>query len=213
MLGLGTFMTVAVAAPPRGEVVAKSGNGAGATPCIVCHGAAGQGQPVAGFPRLAGMNALYLSKQLKSFRDGGRSHAVMGPVAKTLDDADIVALGRYYATLDAVDDPASSPADPGLVAAGKMIALKGDWSRGLPACAQCHGARGFGVGASFPQLAGQSAPYLTNQLDSWRSGMRTNDAMHLMQGVAAKLGPKDIQSVASYYASLSAVPPMKRSKP
>lgn len=213
VLFLGTCMTVAIAAPPRGEVVAKSGNGAGAMPCVVCHGASGQGQPAAGFPRLAGMNALYVSKQLKNFRDGGRSHAVMGPVAQTLDDADIVALGRYYATLNAVDDPASSPVDPGLVAAGKIIALRGDWSRGLPGCAECHGARGFGVGASFPQLAGQSAPYLANQLESWRSGTRTNDAMHLMQGVATKLGPTDIHSVASYYSSLSAVPPVKASKP
>jgi cytochrome c553 len=37
--------------------------------------------------------------------------------------------------------------------------------------------------------------------------------MHLMQGVAAKLGPKDVQNVANYYSSLSAVPPTKGRKP
>jgi cytochrome c553 len=174
---------------------------------------AGQGQPAAGFPRLAGMNALYLSRQLRGFRDGGRVNAVMGPVARALDDADIDALGRYYAALKAVDDPAAVAAEPAMAAAGEIVAVKGDWNRGLPACAQCHGAQGLGVGASFPQLAGQSAPYLASQLDAWRSGARTNDAMHLMQGVVAKLGPEDVRNVAAYYASLSAVPSMKRSKP
>jgi cytochrome c553 len=215
MIAFGFFigLSIASAATSRGEVVATSGNGSGSTPCVVCHGVTGQGQPAAGFPRLAGMDAGYLAKQLKSFRDGGRSNAVMGPIAKTLADADVDALGHYYASLKAVDDPSRVPADPAMVAAGKTIATKGDWNRGLPGCAQCHGAQGFGVGASFPQLAGQSAPYLANQLESWRSGTRTNDAMHLMQGVAAKLGPKDTQNVANYYSSLSAVPPTKRRKP
>lgn len=211
-LGLCNWLSIASAASPRGEAVATSGNGSGSTPCVVCHGATGQGQRAAGFPRLAGMNAVYLSKQLMSFRDGGRSNPVMGPIAKTLNDADVDALALYYASLKAVDDPARVPADTSMVAAGKVIALSGDWNRGLPGCAQCHGAQGFGVGASFPQLSGQPAPYLANQLDSWRSGTRTNDAMHLMQGVAAKLGPKDVQNVANYYSSLSAAPPTKRSK-
>lgn len=212
-LGLCSGLSIASAATLRGEVVATGGNGSGSTPCVVCHGVTGQGQPAAGFPRLAGMNAVYLSKQLKGFKEGARSNAVMGPIAKTLDDADADALGLYYASMKAVDDPARAPADPSMVVAGKVIALKGDWNRGLPGCAQCHGAQGFGVGTSFPQLAGQSAPYLANQLDSWRSGTRTNDAMHLMQGVAVKLGSKDVQSVANYYSSLSAVPPTQRKKP
>lgn len=212
-LCLCNLSTVASAASPRGEVVAASGNGSGSTPCTVCHGVTGQGQPAAGFPRLAGLDAVYLTKQLESFRDGGRSNAVMGPIAKTLNDADVGALGLYYASLKAVDDPTRTAADPSKVAAGKAIALKGEWNRGLPGCAQCHGAQGFGVGASFPQLAGQPAPYLASQLDAWRSGTRTSDAMHLMQGVAAKLSPKDVQDVATYYSSLSAVLPTKGNKP
>ncbi len=203
---MAATLCTARAAPPRGEVVARNGNGAGAPPCVACHGVAGQGQPAAGVPRLAGMSAAYLSKQLRELRDGGRSNAVMGPIAKTLDDADVTALGTYYASLKVVDDPVAPTADPATVSAGRIVALKGRWTRGLPGCAQCHGAQGLGMGDSFPRLAGQSAPYLANQLESWRSGMRTNDPLHLMQGIAAKLSPQDIQEVANYYASLSPVP-------
>lgn len=213
VLCLAASPSMASAAPSRGEVLAKNGNAAGATPCVVCHGVAGQGQPAAGFPRLAGLNALYVAGQLKAFREGSRDNPVMGPIAKALGDADGDALGAYFASLKAADDSAPTVADPTSVAAGRQVALQGDWDRGVPGCAQCHGAHGLGVGSAFPPLAGQSASYLASQLEAWRSGTRKNDPMHLMQGIAAKLDAQDVRNVAYYYASLSAVPPVKGAKP
>lgn len=197
------------AASPSGESIAKAGNGKGSTPCLACHGPTGQGMAAAGYPRLAGLDAAYVARQLESFRKGTRTNAVMSPVAKALDDRESKALGIYFASLPPADEPAKKPGDPKMVAAGEAIAQKGAWDRGLPACAQCHGARGLGVGEMFPQLAGQAAPYIANQLDAWRSGTRYNDAMNLMRGVATKLSPVDIQNVANYYANLSAMPPSK----
>ena len=41
-----------------------------------------------------------IAKQLKAFRDGGRSDPMMTPMAKPLSDADIDNLAAYYAGLE-----------------------------------------------------------------------------------------------------------------
>jgi cytochrome c553 len=191
-----------LASAETGEQIAKSGNAAGAPACVTCHGPAGQGQGAAGFPRLAGMNAGYLVAQLRSFQDGTRANPVMGPVAKLLSPGDAKALATYYATLPAIDATGDAAASAPAIAAGETLAKNGDWKNGVPACAQCHGAAGLGVGAAFPQIAGQSMVYLSNQLQAWQTGTRKNDPMGLMHGIALKLLATDVSAVAAYYAGL-----------
>jgi len=66
--------------------------------CASCHGAAGvSNNPL--WPNLAGQQAQYLAKQLRSFRDGDRSDPLMSPMAKPLSDEDIENLAAYYAGL------------------------------------------------------------------------------------------------------------------
>ena len=72
--------------------------------CLGCHGPDGKGIAAAGFPRLAGLPASYLSKQLADFRSGSRKQAVMEPLAKALDEDEITAVSTYLASLPA--DPA-----------------------------------------------------------------------------------------------------------
>ena len=93
-------------------------------------------------------------------------------------------------------------ADDKTIAAGAALAGRGDWSKGLPGCGQCHGAAGQGVGKTFPGLAGQSAEYIMSQLKAWKDGKRTNDPLHLMTGIASKLSDDQVAAVAAYYASL-----------
>ena len=100
--------------------------------------------------------------------------------------------------------PHPRKADDEAIVAGEAIATRGDWSRGLPACAQCHGPAGQGVGASFPRLTGQSAEYISKELRAWKEGKRTNDPLNLMTGVASKLDEQQIAAVAAYYSSLPA---------
>ena len=67
--------------------------------CASCHGAAGvSNNPL--WPNLAGQQAQYLAKQLRSFRDGDRSDPLMSPMAKPLSDEDIAKLAAYYAGLE-----------------------------------------------------------------------------------------------------------------
>ena len=186
-----------------GEQLAMSGNAAGAPACVTCHGTVGQGQGAAGFPRLAGMNADYLAAQLHSFQDGTRANPIMGPVAKLLGAADVNALSRYYAALPAIEATGNAAASGSTVTAGASLATSGDWKNGVPACAQCHGATGQGVGAAFPQIAGQSVVYISNQLKAWQANARKNDPMGLMHGIAMKLSAAQVGAVAAYYAGLA----------
>ena len=201
----------AAARAETGEQLAKSGNAAGAPACVACHGAAGQGQGAAGFPRLAGLNAGYFAAQLRGFHDGTRANPIMGPIAKLLTAADSQALAEYYAALPAIDATGDAAASSATIAAGEALATNGDWKHGVPACAQCHGATGLGVGAAFPQIAGQSVVYLSNQLQSWKAGTRKNDPMGLMHGIALKLSAADVSAVAAYYARLPSSPTPKGS--
>lgn len=194
-----------------GEQIAKSGNAAGAPACVACHGTTGQGQGAAGFPRLAGMNAEYLELQLHGFQNGTRENPVMSPVAKLLSPADAKALAAYYAALPASDATGDAAATGAAIAAGKTLATIGDWKHGVPACSQCHGASGLGVGADFPQIAGQSVAYISNQLQAWKAGTRTNDPLGLMRGIASRLSADEVSAVAAYYASLPASIPDKGS--
>lgn len=57
------------AAEPR-NIFLQGGSQPGATACMACHGMDGMGVAPAGFPRLAGLSADYLSKQLRDFRVG-----------------------------------------------------------------------------------------------------------------------------------------------
>jgi cytochrome c553 len=209
--GLLVMVSCVLVTPARAqsaEEIAKSGTSAGAPACSSCHGAQGEGMPAAGFPQLAGLDAGYLLRQLQDLADGQRSNPVMSGVAKLLSEPDRKSLSSYYAQLELPDASsatgghAAPPADATAQAAGERLAQHGDWSRGIPACTQCHGPDGLGVGDGFPRIAGQSASYIENQLRTWQSGARHGDPMALMQGVASRLTDADIGAVASYLASL-----------
>jgi cytochrome c553 len=193
--------SLAQAAETEGAKIVREGNGKGASACIACHGMDGAGQPAAGFPRLAGMNADYLAKQLHDMKQGLRSNPVMQPMAQALSDADMTATSRFYAALPV--PPAMGPAPSGdMLIKGEQLARIGNWSKGVPACFKCHGDQGQGVAPHFPSIAPQSATYLVNQLNDWKSGSRHNDPQGLMKNVADRLSEEDMTAVAAYLASL-----------
>lgn len=189
----------AVSAPPA-AVIARDGNGHGAPACGACHGADGEGQATAGFPRLAGLSATHLLHQLDSFADGTRTDMVMTPIAKSLSTSERKALADYYAGLPV---PASrAPSVPAASAGvGEALALHGRWSRQVPSCIACHGPHGEGVGTDFPPLAGQPASYIASQLQAFKSGTRHNDPLGLMRHVASALTDADIKAVSAWFAA------------
>lgn len=66
-------------------------------------------------------------------------------------------------------------------------------------CAGCHGAEGISANPEWPNLAGQKAKYLVNQMKAFRDGDRKNA---LMSPMAASLSDDDIANIAAYYSSL-----------
>jgi cytochrome c553 len=200
LLSLAIHTTTAHAAD--GQQIAANGNGRDAPPCSACHGAQGEGQPDVANPRLAGLDSAYLIEQLNAFADGHRDNETMAPIAKALTPEERQAIAKFYGGLVAPGIEGSKKADDKTIAAGAVLAGRGDWSKGLPGCGQCHGATGQGVGTAFPKLAGQSAEYITSQLKAWKAGKRTNDPLHLMTGISSKLNDDQIAAVAAYYASL-----------
>ena len=67
------------------------------------------------------------------------------------------------------------------------------------ACAACHGLLGLSMLPDAPNIAGQPAVYVVNQLRAYRSGERRNEMMNLM---AKPLSDADIDDLAAWFASI-----------
>jgi cytochrome c553 len=165
--------------------------------CVSCHTLEGN-TPDPTIPRNIGQSVFALYKQLRDFRSGARASEVMSPLAKDLDDQQIVNLAAYYGRLfRGAIDPAESGRYVGIDI--ENIVTNGDVARGLPPCAACHQARAGGP-VETPTLTGQSTQYLEAQLTAFAKGTRHNDIYHRMRSVAAKLTPNEIRMLAIRYA-------------
>jgi cytochrome c553 len=85
-----------------GERVYRAGNAETGVPaCMSCHGPAGEGNPLAGYPALAGQHSMYTSKMLLGFRtgenygEGDAPSAIMNGSASELSDEEIEAVASY----------------------------------------------------------------------------------------------------------------------
>lgn len=96
-------------------------------------------------------------------------------------------LGGAMAAVLAVASGPSSAAD---AAAGKAKAA---------ACGACHGPLGIAVAPDAPNLAGQPAMYLAEQLKAYKSGKRKHEVMTLM---AKPLSDADIENLAAWFSSV-----------
>ncbi|TNE71429.1 MAG: cytochrome c4 [Gammaproteobacteria bacterium] len=189
--------------PEQGASLVTQGDGSGA-PCMACHGPDGGGNAAAGFPRLAGLDADYLAKQMQDYNAGRRVNAVMQPNVDNFSDQQLRDIAAYYSELPIPMPSSSSNAGDKALAMGQKLAESGDWDNNIPPCSTCHGPGNRGVGNAFPALAGQHPSYIKQQLEAWRSGQRTNDPNQLMTAVAERLSPEQIDAVAAYLGSLSA---------
>ena len=136
--------------------------------CTTCHGVEGLGNIAIEAPRLAGMEAWYLKRQLENFRAGIRgTHGedlqgnAMRPMAAKLSDESITDIVDWIGDWEYV--PAKATIE-GNVRQGRTA---------FQACAACHGANAQGNEAlGAPALAGQNDWYLLTQLRNFRAGFR-----------------------------------------
>jgi cytochrome c553 len=83
----------------RGEELYKGGDAErGITACIACHGPRGLGNPLAGYPAVAGQHAVYLANQLRLYASGERTsdpNQMMRNIASRMTENDIRAAASY----------------------------------------------------------------------------------------------------------------------
>lgn len=166
--------------------------------CAGCHSVDGNSAAPAN-PKLAGLNAEYINKQLQNFKSGERKNAVMSGMVAGLSPQDMLNLAAYFSAQQ--PKPATSK-DQALALQGKKIFHGGVLGAGVPACASCHGAKGQGIPVQFPRLAGQHTDYIYSQLNLFRTGARANDAAKMMQTIAAKMTDADMKAVSAYIQGL-----------
>ena len=163
--------------------------------CAACHGADGNGLAPT-FPKLAGQQAGYLSRQLADFKSGKRRSEIMAPNAASLSPEDMKALGLYFAALKPTPGQAE---DKALAVAGEKLYMDGNADTAVAACFSCHKDKGLGD-SRYPRVAGQNQAYVIQQLSDFKSGARTNDKLGVMQAVARRLSEPEMKAVAEYLA-------------
>ena len=205
----GVPRKTAVAETPKSEIVTsnvvmnsqmfgppdKRSVGRGATlamQCAICHGSNRQGQ--VDTPNLEGQPAAVVYKELRDFKAGARTNAVMSPFAARLNEQDMLDIAAYYAYLPRQPDLHPDPAVP-----APDIVVRGAPMRNIPPCASCHGTTDAKLGA--PWLDGQSAIYLKAQLQDFTAGTRRNDISEQMRNIARQMTATEIDEAARYYAS------------
>lgn len=94
-----------------GERLYRGGNSATNVPaCMSCHGPAGEGNPLSGYPSLAGQHAAYSEKILNGFSAGNMwgeddtNSKIMTEVANRLTSAEIKAVSSYLQGLHALEE-------------------------------------------------------------------------------------------------------------
>jgi cytochrome c553 len=206
------------ASPDAGAKIAANGAPNGVAACAGCHGAQGEGNAAAGFPRIAGQPQAYLAGQMEAFANGSRNNPVMSPIAKAMNKQQMQDASAYYALAEApavAAAPAAAATTAGnapraLLERGRVLASVGDQGKRVQACANCHGPGGAGEAPSYPYLAGQHAPYLANALNAWKSNARNSDPTQQMPTIAKRLNDQDIAALAAFYAAQPAPTPAGR---
>lgn len=198
VLLLPAIMAGMTAAHGAGVGNAEKGQATAAN-CKACHGNDGNSTASATTPKLAEQIPQYVVKQLHDFKSGARQNPIMGSMAATLSDQDMLDVAAFFSQQKMAPDGIK---DKRLAGEGEKIFKGGLADKAVPACSSCHGANGGGMPPTFPRLAGQHPQYLIAQLKNFQSGQRANDPNKVMRDIASKLTEHQIEAVAEYLGGL-----------
>jgi len=193
---LWTFVGIGIWLLCTSPVVSAQGaDSVTVTACLPCHGGSAAAP---NFPKLDGQHAAYLDKQLREYKTGTRTSAVMAPLLGALKKGQIPGMAAHFAS----QAPAGgSVENPQLASLGKALYEDGNRATGVPGCVGCHLPNGVGF-QRYPRLAGQTRAYIVQQLADFKSGARRNDRARVMRAVAGRLTDEEMKAVAEYVAGL-----------
>lgn len=104
----------------------------------------------------------------------------------------IAALGLFACS---ADDPAATASQAAANAEQPAAAHNVDAL--VRTCTSCHGPKGLSSSSQWPNLAGQKAGYLADQIKAFRDGKRKDT---LMAPMVRSLSDQDITALASYFS-------------
>jgi cytochrome c-type protein NapC len=161
------------------------------TTCAPCHGRQGQGTPDGVYPRLAGLDRVYLTRQIEQFKSHERINIPMLPYAteRELPDSEVRTVVAYLTAIDLPRKLSGSEEGKPFDALAALNQTKavlniplfaGDVHNGRrlydKECSVCHGRDGYGDRMrNIPQLAGQHSLYLKRQIEAFGKGTRRHD--------------------------------------
>lgn len=158
--------------------------------CASCHGLDGMGSGQT--PALAGLTADYLNKQLADFKELTRNNNSMQYVVEHSTSQELEQAVNYYAELER--HPQKITYLGGFADKGELLATQGKPEVGTPPCSSCHAPH---LASVFPSIEGQSADYIYSQLEAFKHGLRTNDA--IMPNNVKNLSSEEMRDLAEYY--------------
>jgi len=140
--------------------------------CALCHGQWSQGILGGLYPRLAGMPAEYLIKQVEDYKNGVRPAnmaMIMVGGFYTMSEQDLFDLSSFIASIDLkTKQPMNIPTAAGDINLGKTL-YKDD-------CKSCHGSTGKGKASKgIPPMAGQYSEYLNRQIQDYKAKKQYHD--------------------------------------
>jgi cytochrome c553 len=165
--------------------------------CAGCHNEDGN-SAVPEFPKIAGLDAAYITKQITDFKKFKRVSEIMGPMATQIADSEVEALAAYFSKQKRTPGEVT---DKNLAAQGQLIYTDGIVNSAVPACGGCHGEKGEGTD-KFPRLAGQHTVYLNAQLLNFKNDVRNNDAKKVMRAIAQRMSEQEMKAASEYITSL-----------
>jgi len=167
--------------------------------CQGCHGEDGNSiDPL--IPKLSGQYDQYIAKQLRNYQAGFRTHQIMNAMAATINDEELADISSYFAS-----QPRMKGNGPATNEIGEKLFLKGNLSKMVVACVNCHGVNGKGLTANtsmFPVIGGQHKAYLLKQLYDFKKDDRFNSPNAIMNRIVRSLSDAELDALAEYVSQL-----------
>jgi cytochrome c553 len=182
--------------------------------CAGCHGEFAQGGKNGEYPRLAGMSAAFITKQMVLFRDRRRPNMPMLEYVdeRQFPDEEIADIAAYLSQqqlatkLSPLKEGPEFDAFERLEEAKRVLniaAYPGDVELGRRLynreCRSCHGREGGGdVDKAVPMLAGQYTNYLQRQVQKYLNGIRIHDEDDPQNELLAEFSAEEIEAILAY---------------
>ncbi len=183
--------------------------------CAGCHGEFGQGGKDGEYPRLAGLPAAFIARQLHLFRNRERPNLAMIEYIdkRQMPDKDIADVAAVLAAQQLPSKlPPVDPQAPGFDALARLLQAKrsvqirraaGDVETGRQLyrkeCASCHGRDGQGdPQQAVPMLAGQYTEYLWRQVTLYREERRIHDPQAPEDKLLSDFSQEQLRDILAY---------------